>query len=61
MRKLTEEDRKMYDRATEFAPNRQILMMVWWDLFYPKKMNKLHKCITSGMTWYAAYTIAKNM
>ena len=58
--KLTEQDKVMYDRATEFAPAKQLFMMVWWDFFYPKKREKLHRCITSGMHWQAAYTIAKN-
>jgi len=61
MRILTEQDRKMYDRATELAPYRQLFMMAWWDIFYPKKREKLHKCIISGMHWGAAYTIAKNV
>lgn len=37
MMKLTEQDKVMYDRATEFAPAKQLFMMVWWDFFYHKK------------------------
>lgn len=61
MRRLTEQDRKMYDRATQFAPAKQLFMMAWWDIFCPKKREKLHKCIATGMHWQAAYTIAKNV
>lgn len=61
MRKLTEQDKKMYDRATKFAPAKQLFMVAWWDIFCPKKREKLHKCITSGMHWGVAYMMAKNV
>ena len=61
MRRLTEQEKKMYDRATKFATSKQLFMLSWWDIFYPKKREKLHKCIISGIHWDVAYTIAKNV
>ena len=61
MRRLTEQEKKMYDRATKFATSKQLFMLSWWDIFCPKKREKLHKCIISGIHWDVAYTIAKNV
>ena len=61
MRKLTLEQKQMMDRAIKFAPTRQVFMWVWWDIFCHRKSDKLIKCVEDGMTWLAAYTIAKNV
>ena len=61
MRKLTQEQKQMMDRAIKFAPARQIFMLVWWEIFCHRKADKLIKCVEVGMTWFAAYTIAKNV
>lgn len=61
MRKLTQKQKQMMGRAIEFAPARQIFMWVWWEIFCPRKSDKLIKCVEAGMTWSAAYTIAKNL
>lgn len=59
MIKLTEQQIRMMDRAIEFAPKHQILILGWWSIFSPKKAKKFIDCVESGMTWFAAYTIAK--
>jgi hypothetical protein len=67
MKKFTQEQIKMMDRAIKIdraikcAPPRQLLMWCWWDMFCKRKADKLIKCLEVGMTWYAAYTIAKNV
>ena len=61
MRKITQEQKQMIGRAIKFAPARQIFMWLWWEIFYRRKSDKLIKCVETGMTWFAAYTIAKNV
>ena len=61
MRKLTQEQKQMMDRAIKFAPIRQRFMWVWWEIFCHRKSDKLIKCVEVGMTWFTAYTIAKNV
>ena len=61
MKKFTQEQIKMMDRAIKCAPVRQLLMWWWWDIFCKRKADKLMKCLEVGMTWFAAYTIAKNV
>lgn len=67
MKKLTQEQIKIIDRAIkinraiELAPARQAFMWWWWNIFCKRKADKLIKCLEVGMTWDAAYTIAKNV
>ena len=67
MKKFTQEQIKIMDRvikidkAIKCAPARQLFMWWWWDIFCKRKANKLIKCLDVGMTWFAAYTIAKNV
>ncbi len=61
MRKLTPEQKQMVDRAIKSAPARQIFMWGLWEIFCHRKADKLIKCVEVGMTWFAAYTIAKNV
>ena len=61
MRKLTQEQKQMMDRAIKSAPARQILMWVWWEIFCHRKADKLIKCVKVGMAWSVAYRIAKNV
>jgi len=60
MRKLTPKQKIMIDRAIKDAPIKQQLVWLWWEIFNTQKSDTLIRCITAGMTWYAAYTIAKN-
>jgi len=67
MKKFTQEQIKMMDRAIKIdraikcAPTRQLFMWCLWDIFCKRKADKLIKCLDVGMTWDAAYTIAKNV
>lgn len=61
MRKLNLDQKQMMDRAIKSAPIIQIFMWVWWEIFCHRKSDKLIKCVETGMTWSAAYTIAKNV
>ena len=67
MKKLTKEQIIMMDRAIKIdraikcAPTRQLFMWRLWEIFCPRKADKLIKCVEVGMTWDAAYTIAKNV
>lgn len=67
MKKLTKEQIIMMDRAMmvrraiSLAPARQVFMWRLWDIFCKRKADKLIKCLEVGMTWDAAYTIAKNV
>ena len=67
MKKFTQEQIKIMDRAIKIdrvikcAPVRQLFMWWWWDIFCKRKADKLIKCLEVGMTWFAAYTIAKNV
>jgi hypothetical protein len=59
MRKLTQEQKQMIDRAIKFAPAEEVFTWMWWEVFNHRKSDKLIKCIEVGMSWFAAYTIAK--
>lgn len=67
MKELTQEQIQMMyrsimiDRAIKLAPARQVFMWWLWDIFCKRKADKLIKCLEVGMTWFAAYTIAKNV
>jgi len=60
MRKLTPKQKIMIDIAIKDAPIKQLLVWLWWEIFNTQKSDKLIRCITTGMTWYVAYIIAKN-
>lgn len=61
MNKLTLKQKQKMDRAIKYAPLRQVFMWVWWEFFYPKKAATLINRVEAGMSWNAAYTIAKNL
>lgn len=60
MKKLNPDQKKMMDRAIQFAPTRQKFMFLLWRFFNHRRSDKLIKCISVGMTWEASYIIAYN-
>lgn len=67
MKKFTQEQIQMMyrammvRRAISLAPARQVFMWRLWDIFCKRKADKLIKCLELGMTWDAAYIIAKKV
>jgi hypothetical protein len=60
MKKLSSEDIKILNEVTKYIPIKQQLILVWWDIFYPKKRELLFYKLQQGMSWYFAYTETKN-
>ena len=58
---LNLEQREMMDRAIKDAPFKQMIIWAWWSIFYPRKSNKLIKCVEVGMHWRVSFEIAKNV
>jgi len=57
--KLTPEDTKALDGVVKFAPKRQMLNIILWDIFKPKKMEAFMQGIRNGMSWKFAYERGK--
>ena len=60
MRRLKKHEKSRYKEAMKFAPLKQQIIVIWWDIFCPKKREKFHTCIMSGMHWKAAFKDAEN-
>lgn len=57
--KLNYEQKRMMDRAIKYASLKEIIIWVWWSIFYPHKSEKLIKCVEYGLTWQASFLIAR--
>ncbi len=59
MNTISKNEMKTFDKVTEHAPIKQLLMWALWEVFNRKKSNVLNDAIRSGMSWRFAYQKAK--
>jgi hypothetical protein len=61
MRKLTMELKELFDESAKFASYADLCCVGLWDVFCPKKRDKLIECLKNGMSWKFAFENAKNL
>jgi hypothetical protein len=61
MKILDKETTALFDKSSKFASIKELFLVAYWDIFRPKKRDKLIDCIVRGMNWMAAYSEAKNL
>jgi len=59
MRKFALEDTERFDRAIKYAKLRQLFMWFIWNFFCVKKAERLESSLKMGMSFEAAYKLAK--
>ena len=59
MTKLSKEDRELFNSRLDYAKAWQLFVIVWWDIFIPRKSRRLMKCLKDGMNFHAAFKDAK--
>lgn len=61
MLKLSKEDQKLLDSVYSYAPTGQLIVFCFWDIFAPKKRNKVMEYLRMGTSWRFAYETAKKL
>lgn len=48
-------------KLLDYASSKQLVILMWWEIFNTKKIKKFYKCLEDGMSFYAAYKEAKKL
>jgi hypothetical protein len=58
--KLSKEHKELLDFIFNYASTKEIIIFVWWTIFYKNKIKKFIENIENGRTWKSSFDVAKN-
>lgn len=57
--KVTKEESELFYEMLDFAPKRDHFIILWWGLVSNRKQRVLMNCLTDGMNWRSAMSVAR--
>jgi len=57
--KVTGKEKELFNDMLEYAPKRDLFIILWWGLVSDRKQRVLMNCLNDGMNWRSAMSVAR--